>query len=57
MNAAAQWASLRAEVLTDTTPAGASLLEILNSREPRRDEVLAALEGAHQADLRARAQG
>jgi hypothetical protein len=57
MNAAAQWAVLRAEVLADTTPAGASLLEILNSREPRRDEVLAALEGAHQADLRARAQG
>ena len=57
LNAAGQWAVLRAEVLSDTTPAGATLLEILNSREPRRDEVLAALEGAHQADLQARAQG
>ena len=57
LNAAGQWALLRAEVVSDTTPAGVSLLEILNSREPRREEVLAALEGAHQADIRARAQG
>jgi hypothetical protein len=55
--AAAQWAVLRAEVGSDTTAAGASLLEVLNSREPRRDEVLAALEGGRQADARARAQG
>jgi hypothetical protein len=57
LTAAGQWDLLRAEVQLDTTPAGVSLLEILNSREPRRDEVLAALEGAHQADVRARAQG
>jgi hypothetical protein len=57
LNPAGQWALLRAEVLSETTPESASLLEILNSREPRRDEVLAALELAHQADVRARANG
>jgi hypothetical protein len=44
-----QWALLRAQVQADTTPTGPGLLEILDRRAPRRDEVLAALEEGRQA--------
>ncbi len=52
LSLAGQWQLLRGEVEADTTLAGLSLLDILNSREPRRDEVLAALEEARQAHSR-----
>ena len=52
MQPAEQWAILRSVVQSDTTPAGATLLAVMNSREGRRDEVLAALEVAHDADVR-----
>lgn len=52
LSLAGQWDRLRAEVEADATPTGLSLLDVLNSREPRRDEVLAALEDARQNRLR-----
>jgi hypothetical protein len=48
-----QWAALLSVVQSDTSAAGASLLDVIKSREGRRDEVLAALEIAHDADVRA----
>lgn len=48
-----QWAVLRGVVQSDASAAGRSLLDVINSREARRDEVLAALELAHDADVRA----
>ena len=48
-----QWAVLRGVVQSDTTAAGATLLDVIDSREARRDEVLAALELGHDADVRA----
>jgi hypothetical protein len=50
---AAQWAVLRTVMQADTTAAGAALLDVFDSRAARRDEVLAALEAAHDADVRA----
>ena len=47
-----QWALLRAQVQADTTPTGPGLLEVMDRREPRRDEVLAALEEGRQAHTR-----
>ena len=41
-----QWALLRDQVLVDSTPAGARLLDIFNSRQPRQAQVIAALEEA-----------
>ena len=54
---ASQWAVLRAQVMSDTTAAGVALLEIFDSREPRRDAVLQALEEARRAEARRSAQG
>ena len=48
----ARWALLRDQVLLDSTPAGAKLLDIFNSREPRQAEVIAALEEGRQAYAR-----
>jgi hypothetical protein len=47
-----QWALLRDQVQADSTPSASKLLDILNSREPRRDEVIAALEEGRQARTR-----
>ena len=49
--AAGQWAALRDQVQLDSPGARSPLLDILDSREPRRDEVLAALELGRQGDL------
>ena len=49
LSLAGQWALLREQVEADATPAGTSLLDIMDNREPRRDEVLAALEESRQA--------
>jgi hypothetical protein len=49
LTAARQWAALRAQVQTDATDAGSTLLETFDSRESRRDQVLAALEEGRQA--------
>ena len=43
-----QWALLRNEVVANFTPGPKNLLEIMDSRESRRDVVLAALEEARQ---------
>ena len=48
LSLAGQWAALREQVQADATPAGLALLDVLNSREARRDEVLAALEEGRQ---------
>lgn len=48
----ARWALLRAQVIADVTPGAATLLQTLDNREPRRDEVLAKLEEARQTFLR-----
>jgi hypothetical protein len=48
LSMAGQWALLREQVEADPTPAGLSLLDVMDSREPRRDEVLAALEESRQ---------
>lgn len=47
--ASRQWAALRAQVIADTAAGKADLLEVMESREARRDEVLEALEDARQA--------
>jgi hypothetical protein len=47
-----QWAVLRAEVERDLSPEGVKLLGIMDSREQRREEVLASLEDARQAAAR-----
>lgn len=52
LSRAEQWALLRDQVRTDTTPLASRLLDILNSRESRRDEVMAALEDGRQAHTR-----
>jgi len=52
LNAVGQWANLREQVKADTSPTGEKLLGIMDSRESRRDEVLAALEEGRQAHQR-----
>jgi hypothetical protein len=49
LNAASQWTALRAQVQADATAQRSTLLETLDSRASRRDEVLAALEEGRQA--------
>lgn len=44
----ARWALLRDQVAVDPSAEGPRLLEILNSREPRRAQVMEALEQARQ---------
>jgi len=48
----ARWALLRAQVVADVTPSGVTLLQTLDSRESRRDEVLTKLEEARQTYAR-----
>ena len=52
LSLAGQWALLREQVEADSTSGGTALLDIMDSREPRRDEVLAALEDARQSHTR-----
>jgi len=52
LNTVSQWALLRAQVQADGTAAGSTLLGVMDSREPRRDEVLAALEEGRQTHPR-----
>ena len=54
MNATTQWAALRNEVKADPASGPSGLLDILDSREPRHQEVLAALEEGRIATLRMR---
>ena len=46
----AQWQLLRNQVQVDPAPRPPQLLAIMDSREPRREEVIAALEQARQED-------
>ena len=48
----ARWALLRDQVTVDPSPDAPRLLEILNGREPRRAEVIEALEQARQEHAR-----
>jgi hypothetical protein len=52
MTPEAQWALLRGEVLAGAGDGPSALLDMLDSRESRRDEVLAGLEEARVARLR-----
>jgi len=47
-----RWSLLRDEVAVDASPEGLRLLQILNSREPRRAQVIEALEQARQEQAR-----
>jgi hypothetical protein len=51
MPAAAQWSLLRAQLVTEAAAGQSSLVEVLDSRSSRRDEVLAGLEDARQQDI------
>jgi hypothetical protein len=44
----AQWQLLRDQITVDPAPQTPALLAIMDSREPRREEVIAALEQARQ---------
>jgi hypothetical protein len=52
LSQAGQWELLREQVEADTTRSGMSLRDVLDTREPRRDEVLAALEDARHTHRR-----
>ena len=49
LTASEQWALLRGEVLAHAPEDDSALLAILDSREPRRDQVLAGLEDARRS--------
>lgn len=49
LSPAGQWSVLREQVAADGSPQGQALLRILDDREPRRDDVLVALEDGRQA--------
>jgi hypothetical protein len=49
----AQWSLLRAQLVTEAAAGRSSLVEVLDSRSSRRDEVLAGLEDARQQDTAA----
>jgi hypothetical protein len=48
LTAAQQWALLRGEVLAGAVKDDSALLAVLDSREPRREQVLAGLEDARR---------
>jgi hypothetical protein len=51
LTAAAQWSLLRGQLIAEAAAVGdSSLLDVLDSRQSRRDEVLAALEDGRQRD-------
>jgi hypothetical protein len=50
LTAAAQWSLLRAQLVAEAATGASSLLDVLDSREARRDEVLARLEEGRLQD-------
>ena len=46
----AQWTLLRAQVIAEAATGDGSLLQVLDSRAPRRDEVLTKLEAGRRDD-------
>lgn len=52
LDGSGQWAALREQVIADTAAGADSLLDIMDSRASRRDEVLAALEDARTHTLK-----
>jgi hypothetical protein len=50
MTPAGQWALLRAQVVAEAATGESSLVDTLDSRESRRDEVLSSLEDGRQQD-------
>ena len=46
----AQWTLLRAQVIAEAATSNGSLLQVLDSREPRRNEVLTKLEDGRRHD-------
>ena len=46
----AQWTLLRAQVIAEAATSNESLLQVLDSREPRRNEVLTKLEDGRRHD-------
>jgi hypothetical protein len=51
MTPASQWALLRAQLIAEAATGEPSLIDMLDSRESRRDEVLAELEVGRRSDL------
>ena len=56
MTSEAQWALLRAQLVAEAATGEPSLLDVLDSREARRDEVLANLEEGRRHDSAAPAR-
>jgi hypothetical protein len=50
LTTAAQWALLRAQLAAEAASGAPSLVDVLDSRESRRDDVLAKLEHARRQD-------
>jgi hypothetical protein len=50
MTPVAQWAVLRAQLVAEAATGTSSLLDVLDSRESRRDDVLARLEDGRRRD-------
>jgi hypothetical protein len=53
MTPAAQWTLLRTQVVAEAATGASALIDVLDSRESRRDEVLASLEDGRQQHLNA----
>lgn len=51
-----QWALLRAQLVSEAAAGEPSLLDVLDSRESRRDDVLAGLEDGRRQDAAFRAK-
>ena len=56
MTPAAQWTLLRAQVVAEAAVGHSALIDMLDSRESRRDEVLAKLEEGRRSDAAAPAR-
>jgi hypothetical protein len=50
MTPVARWALLRAQLVAEAATGVSQLVDVLDSREPRRDEVLAKLEEGRRRD-------
>jgi hypothetical protein len=50
MTPAVQWAMLRAQLVAEAATGTSSLLDVFDSRESRRDDVLAKLENGRRRD-------
>jgi hypothetical protein len=51
LTAAAQWTLLRTQLVAEAATGASALVDVLDSRESRRDEVLASLEDGRQQVL------